>query len=255
MISVVCIAKDQIECSSPMLEALGAFDQTIRVIDRTWEDKGEGWDIVVRNQSGSGWLAGMMRELGILEALKHNPHGVMLIDGDRIPNCDFRPVIDANPDSVILFYAEGDNRDRVEVLTDVTKACYQLEYSPFYSNCVYVPEKQIRLCLALNHSCFDPEFDGFWGEEDRHFGDRLVFQGATVLIAPYSMHTSGEIRDRYADGVDNRNFAKRKQLCLRLVTLLEDFYPKKQLSVLSQRADGKKLYATGDYIIPDDECH
>jgi hypothetical protein len=38
------------------------------------------------------------------------------------------------------------------------------------------------------------------------------------------------------------------------ITLLEDFDPKKQLSVLSQRADGKKFYATADYIIPEEEC-
>lgn len=217
MISVVCIAKDQIECSQPMLDSLGSFDRTVRVIDRTQEDSGAGWDCVVRNSIGTGFLAGRMRELGIQEALKSDPHGIMLIDGDRIPNCDFRPVIDANPDSVILFYAEFDNRNRVDSLTDVTKACYQLEYSPFYSNCVYVPTAQIRLCLERNGSCFDSRFDGYWGEEDRHFGDRLVWQGATVLMAPYSYRTSGETRDRYADGVDNRNFAKRKELCMEMI--------------------------------------
>lgn len=38
------------------------------------------------------------------------------------------------------------------------------------------------------------------------------------------------------------------------ITLLEDFDPKKQLSVLSSRPDGKKFYATGDYILNEGEC-
>ena len=219
-ITVIVIAKDQSD--SDMLSLIKNYGTTIRVIDRTEGDLGIGWDHSIRNCTGDGFLAGRMRELGINFVLKLDLSidGILFLDGDRLPNCDFTEAINEHPDCPILFSAEVDNRLLHDEWVDVTHACYEAAGSPFYSCAMYVPIKAIKTCIDRHGSCFDSEFDGNWGEEDRHFGDRLAWDGNQIWYAPHKYHVSGEVKDRYQDGYDNHNFFVRRYLCKEMVATI-----------------------------------
>ena len=208
MIYLVCINKGQPQSVDEMLRATESFGKRrVLVLDRSPEISGFGWPQVVRNPTGEGFLAGFARDLGaaLVGALEPHYTGILFVDGDRIPQEDLRPFCVGD---CTLFSTVDDMRGEVPGrLLDCTEWCMDWLNSPFFSCALYLSREVIDR-VREDGRLFAECFDGTWGEEDRDLGDRVVAAGFRVMAT--NAKVSGELVDRYTQGVNPRNFHLRK---------------------------------------------
>lgn len=146
----------------------------ILVIDRSPEVTSKGWEHVIHNDDGTGFLAGRMRNIGTAKAFAEYPNleGIIYFDCDRIPN----KIPSVWQHDTVLYM--GQNDTRFSIAGDVTSECDSLN-SPFYSGAFYLSRKALD---AVNHVPFDSDYDGMWGWEDADLGDRLTHTGIKIFL-------------------------------------------------------------------------
>jgi hypothetical protein len=208
VIWLVCINKEQGASVGEMLRATASFGENrVLVIDRSPHILGVDWPHVVRNGNGQGWLAGMMRDIGLAYCMERDPDfsGCLFVDGDRIPQEDLLPFCTGY---ATLFSVNDDTRGAVPGrLVDCTEYCADFHNSPFFSPALYISARAIRSVMESGR-LFCADFDGFWGEEDRDLGDRIHSAGFTIMATDAKV--SGALVDRFAAGAETRNYWLRK---------------------------------------------
>lgn len=185
MIPVIIICHHQ-DPGQIELATRSASPYRVLVIDRSPEIIPEGFEHIIRNTEGEGFLAGRMRNMGTAKALELWPEleAVVYFDCDRVP--DNIPTSWAA--DVVLYMGQNDARE--EIAGDVTAHCSTLN-SPFYSGGFYLSRKALD---ELGGVPFDPAFDGLWGWEDADLGDRLAALGFQINLS-HELKVSGEFKE------------------------------------------------------------
>lgn len=193
----------------PMLQATAVYgDRSVLVVDRSPEIVVT--DVrVIRNDTGEGFLAGAMRNLGAsyLHSIFPDLAGIVFFDGDRIPN-----ITPLNFSGDCVLYMGDVDPAREALPDDITEQCRH-PYSPFYSAGVYLSRIVLDL---LGWQPFDPDFSGIWGWEDSFLGDVVVSMGFRVLLDK-ELRVSGEISEpSWVRDTKNLNDTKFRNWHLRL---------------------------------------
>lgn len=173
---IVVISHNQLDHITEMLEILKEHN-IVYVLDRCNDGSNE-YNFppnvkVVKNDTGTGFLAGRMRDLG---ANQHDKtKSILFLDGDKVPAGDLNYLESLEYDVTCL----GIENDRRPWINDGDGTIpWQLFGDPvnphngIYSCGIYLKPSAIEACTKNgNGRIFHPAFDGYWGEEDRYLGD------------------------------------------------------------------------------------
>ena len=215
---VVVINKNQQELVKPMMEALAPYEPLF-VFDRCEPVDGCRY---VKNVSGTGFLAGKMRDLGA----KGIDDDILFLDGDKVPQGDIvadverlKSKYDCICYGVDARYEHSELRGfmRTDGVDGVVP--WQKDGRPFAYGCyscgMWICRDGIRKLREINGGrIFHPAFDGTWGDEDNFVADELHYSGFRI---GYSTHV--RLAGKFGDCSDNvkmegwsRNFIKRVHL-------------------------------------------
>jgi hypothetical protein len=222
MIYPIVISKNQ-NRSNDFIAAMPGLDITF-VFDRCDPDI-PGKNVVYDGSEDEGFLAGLMRDLGMLILKqKHELKSddvILFFDGDRIPLFDVREFEMSCFDAVLfpceddprLVCAEGTNA-LPDTIQDFTEFCKQPS-SPFWTCGLAITYKAAQ--SSINHfggRLFHQCFDGLKYWEDVALGDYLAYSGFKIGMAPAWMCLSGKIIvDVEASknlNLDKRNLLRRR---------------------------------------------
>lgn len=201
---VAVISKDQPGMVVPMLSALRGHEVCL-VQDRC--DYGLVPCSTVRNDSGEGFLAGRMRDLGAAHFGYTGP--LLFLDGDRVPMGELPDFAAFGYDAVCLL-CECDERKWLGT-GPIPWADFRNPHNYVYSCGIWLSQKAIDVArAACSGRIFHHAFDGAWGEEDRFLGDVLAAAGLFIGYTD-EPRLSGRVggvpnerREEFA-----RNFVKR----------------------------------------------
>lgn len=171
---VAVISKDQPGMVAPMLSALRGHEVCL-VQDRC--DYGLVPCSTVRNDSGEGFLAGRMRDLGAAHFGYTGP--LLFLDGDRVPMGALPDYSAFGYDAVCLL-CEQDERPWAGT-GPIPWVDFRNPHNYVYSCGIWLSQRAIDVArAACGGRIFHPAFDGAWGEEDRFLGDVLAATGLSI---------------------------------------------------------------------------
>lgn len=220
---IVVINKDQQDFVKPMIDALCPA-VPLFVFDRC--EPAEGCKYV-KNVSGTGFLAGKMRDLGA-EGIDDD---ILFLDGDKVPQGDILADIEQlkSKYDCICYGVDGKHEHsglRGFMLEDGKDDVvpWQKSGAPFATGCyscgMWICRDGIRKLREINGGrIFHPDFDGTWGDEDNFVADELHYSGFRI---GYSTHVRlggqfGSCEDCVKMDGFAKNFVKRIYLRQRLL--------------------------------------
>jgi hypothetical protein len=204
MSNVVIVSKDQQQNIEEMRDALKACLPSFKRVfafDRCFEGAKKAAELgekFVLNETGSGFMAGYTRDLG-LNALENDD--TLFLDGDRIPSgLNEELVLKAvSLYDICLIRIENDCR------TIFTKDEFTLNpvFQDYYNNvytCGFVIKKEMisKIKALQEQRLFNSCFDGFYGEEDEFLGNLIFSLGGSCGLFPKSICLKGSFRDVYS---------------------------------------------------------
>ena len=187
-LAVIIISQNQVTSMPGMLKSLSKLTaDRFWVLDRC-TDSSEAWlwqhgetNIIV-NTSGTGFLAGKMRDLGIDAVLSKGGYdAILFLDGDRVP---LKPVTNL---AVLRAYHSFDIA-MCPLESDIRLARPFRRFKDYQPNqfisCGFLIKIEclqvVRELDFMNNRCFHEAFDGVYGYEDCYFGKILKDIGYTI---------------------------------------------------------------------------
>ena len=193
--AVIIISHNQAASIPDMLKSLKAIKaDRIWVLDRCSDDSAQllSGETVVTNKEGRGFLAGLMRDIGLDVVLRGDYTEVIFLDGDRIPQNISDNIINEemqNSDCIIFHRDLPEIDEQYFKLLNVPRIVTQV-----YSAGLCVKTKFLKMIRSKCPSkrCFNPVFDGEWGFEDYFFGLELFLLGARIEKSSIRISGSNE---------------------------------------------------------------
>lgn len=149
-------------------------------------------ETIIANEEGRGFLAGLMRDIGLDVVLRGDYTEVIFLDGDRIPQNISDNIINEemqNSDCIIFHRDLPEIDEQYFKLLNVPRIVTQV-----YSAGLCVKTKFLKMIRSKCPSkrCFNPVFDGEWGFEDYFFGLELFLLGARIEKSSIRISGSNE---------------------------------------------------------------
>lgn len=173
-LNVVVISQNQREHINPMLRALSG-NNVCYVLDRCTDGSENELKNTMHivNDSGQGFLAGKMRDLGAWCFGYKGP--ILLLDGDKTPLGPL-PDFEALGFDCVMLGVENDPRGLPDGQHSLNKI-----YNSVYSCGIWINQKVIDKAREIcDGRIFHAAFDGNWGDEDRFLGNIIRHYGFTV---------------------------------------------------------------------------
>lgn len=193
--AVIIISHNQAASIPDMLKSLKTINaDRFWVLDRCTDNSAKllSGETVVTNKEGRGFLAGLMRDIGLDVVLRGDYTEVIFLDGDRIPQNISDNIINEemqNSDCIIFHRDLPEIDEQYFKLLNVPRIVTQV-----YSAGLCVKTKFLKMIRSKCPSkrCFNSVFDGEWGFEDYFFGLELFLLGARIEKSSIRISGSNE---------------------------------------------------------------
>lgn len=186
-LAVLIIGQNQRASIGAMIEKLNQLNaDRFWVLDRCADESEAllsalGEKNIIVNQTGSGFLAGKMRDLGLDAILQRQYDAVLFLDGDRIPLAPIRTrdvMKSIRRSAVSLSPLQADYR--------ASKPFAKIkDFKPKqFISCGFIATTDVLQLIRdlpfMENRCFHKDFDGAYGYEDCYLGKLIADIGVTL---------------------------------------------------------------------------